>query len=172
MFITIRIEVKTFNSKFSLLREKKNEKMLNDISINSKMLNILLENGTFNSAEFIEQFKFYKNFAVAFQYPSNNFDSKLEILSSIKSNQLPQMIVILVINEIIELEKSFKNNTIIDILKIQSVNKINPKIFKRCVNLKVVNIQSDITEIPRKLFYECKNLKKVTFPSSLLTINT
>ncbi|KAK8841507.1 hypothetical protein M9Y10_027126 [Tritrichomonas musculus] len=110
---------------------------------------------------------------VEIEYPCNNFEQIIKIISDIKSQNEQKMKVSITIND----ESFFKHkkewNNIINVCKIgDSISKIGTYAFKECPSLTQVSFSnpSSVTKIEMYAFDKCSSLTKITIPSSVTEI--
>ncbi|KAK8871919.1 hypothetical protein M9Y10_007665 [Tritrichomonas musculus] len=140
------------------------------IDINSAQVNDLYNDDTLDSTHMINILKFFKTISIEVQFPSDNYDSIMRKLASIKKN-MKRIIITNIVSNTDTIDSEFKNNTIIDHLIINSpVSTIAPEAFRGCIFLKSAVIPPTVTEIGTKTFSICEKLEKVTIQGNLREI--
>ena len=151
-----------------LLSIKDGIRNLNRIHVLSNATELLYQNKSLNSQEFINLLNTFQDISIELSYPSEYFEPVYDIVTSLKKRQLPKIKTTILISGIIQTDETFKNNQNINSVKIDFyVQQIGPRSFHKCSSLTSVNIPSSIISIGEESFKECTSLADISIPSSV-----
>lgn len=192
-----------FNQKNYIRIQMKNERdssnALNNININDiesitiehRAIEMLYQNSSLKSKEFINQIKNFDNLYLELEYNAKLDESIYKTVSIAKEESYQQMKIGIVINKIDEndqLLKKFMNfkrfifsspltrisssflygcQSITELIIGPTITEIEEGAFNSCENLQKVTIHSSISN---STFKNCKSLKEITIPQSVTSI--
>ncbi|KAK8896958.1 beta-1,3-glucan linked protein [Tritrichomonas musculus] len=165
------IEISTDDSSCKLLNCNENT----PIQFNSKATEILFNNESLESDDFLSKLKDFKNTVIEIRYPSKSFQKIFN--SIVKLKRTNQISIQIFISKIKAIGEKFNENENIDIIRfdssvniIQSNNNVGP--FNGCSSLKKVffDENSSLKTISNHSFEKCSLLTEITIPSSVNSI--
>ena len=157
-----------------------NHESIGTIIISSFTTEMLYENGSLNSNEFISHINVFNDLYVEIQYNGNdsssNFANIYNIVQKLKNESCLTLKMRIKIAGIVETNQKFQNNQdISSIIFDSSVKTISGGnhlgSFENCASLEKVIMPDSITNIGGGAFYSCKKLKYISIPVSLTVIN-
>ena len=163
-FISQIIKSSTFNL------EEKNIK-LKDIYIPSDKTQMMFFNNSFKSQHFVDFLRKYESISIELQYTSRSFDSQLNLIFKIKTENIRKINVIVFISGIKKLTYKFGVNKAINKITIEpTLNIIGSFAFSGCQTLREITIPSSVTTIGVSSFDGCSFLTEIIIPSSVTSI--
>lgn len=142
--------------------------------ISNGSIEMLIDNNSIESTEFIDIINSLNNVHVELNYPSNEYQKIYNSLVKIKGSKKFNLIIDVKISAIKSNDKSFQHSKYIDLIQIlNSVSSINGEyqngFFEDCSLSKIVFSEKN-TSIGCYSFSRCKNLKEIIFSSSVKNI--
>lgn len=158
---TDRVEERMFNIKEGI-------KNINRVHILSNATELLYENNSLNSHEFIKLLNNFSEVSIQLKYPSEYFEPIYDIVLSLKKRQIGKLKITIFIFGIGSIDEVFHNNQYITSVQMDFfIQQIGPRAFAKCSSLTNVTLPSSIISIGDESFQGCSSLLEAVIPSSV-----
>lgn len=140
-----------------------NTKSIDKIIISSSVIEMLYENYSLESTEFVNLINNFENIYFEVQYPTENYEPIYDLLLNIKEKNNLNFKILVSIQLDEQENKIFQYNKFINAVKLDSsIN--NPKVsFEGCTSIEEVIIKPSIKNLSDDTFKGCSNIIQIEF---------